>query len=298
MDKQIYLPIIITICGIIGGATIQVTTENRPFFEKELIGKILYGVIAAFLVPLFLNTISSNLIENIGKDVQSIYIFIGFCLIASLSSKVFITTLTNKTLNSLKEKQNNTDNQVEQISNAVESIVAKNTDIPLETNEDEKNKDIIKNTNYFESNDEVENKLLLEFGRNEKTFLSVSSLSESFKMSRASISRKLKNMVGMDIITTISLGKNISYGITIKGIEAYKDLVNSIEWTVKEIIYVSAGGIGKRYKIIVEGDSYEHELLGYLPYSDGDNIQFSVGDKIIVKTVDGNKVDIKNIFKK
>jgi len=298
MDKQIYLSIIMVICGIIGGVSIHITTDNRKFFEKELIGKILYGVIAAFLVPLFLNTISSNLIENIGKDVQSIYIFIGFCLIASISSKVFITTLTEKTINSLKEKQNDTKNQVEQISNAMESIVAKNTDISIESNEDKQNKDLIQNNTYFESLDQIESKLLFEFGRNEKTFLTVAAVAQKMGTSQTIAQRKLKKLRENEILTAVTIGKNICYGITINGIEEYKNLVNSIEWTVKELIETSVEGLKKTYRIIVESDFYQHELKVYSSYADDENIGFRKGDKIIVKTVDGNKVHSKNVFKR
>lgn len=298
MDKQIYLPIIMAICGIIGGVSIHVTTYNKKFFQKELIGKILYGVIAAFLVPLFLNTISSNLIENIGKDVQSIYIFIGFCLIASISSKVFITTLTEKTLNSLKEKQNDTKNQVEQISNAMESIVAKNTDIPIESNEDKQNKDLVQNNTYFESLDEIESKLLFEFGRNEKTFLTVAAVAQKLGTSQVMTQRKLKKMRENEILTAVTIGKNICYGITINGIEEYKNLVNSREWTIRGLMEYPIEGLKKTYRIIVESGFYEHELKVYSSYLDDENIGFRKGDKIVVKTVDGNKVDSRNIFKK
>lgn len=298
MNKHIYLPIIMLICGIIGGVCMHITTDNKKFFEKELLGKILYGVIAAFLVPLFLNTISSNIIENIGKDSHSIYIFIGFCLIASISSKVFITTLTDKTLNALKEKQNATENQVTQISNAMESIVAKNTDISIVSNEGKQTKGLMLGNTNFESPAQTESRMLFEFGRNEKAFLTVDAAAQKLGISQTVAQENLKKMREKGILTAVTIGKNICYGITINGVEEYKNLVNSIEWSVKDLIESSIEGLKKTYKIIVESDLYEHELKAYSSHLDNGNINFTKGDKITVNTVDGNQVDINNIFKK
>jgi len=74
MSKGIILVIIMISCGIIGGLTVYISDFKNKFILNELIEKILYAVIASFLVPLFLNTISSNLINEIGTTIQSTYI--------------------------------------------------------------------------------------------------------------------------------------------------------------------------------------------------------------------------------
>lgn len=192
MDNQAYLPIIIMlICGIIGGTTVHVTTltenDKEKFLNINLLEKILYGIIASFLVPLFLNTISSSLMDEIETDIKSIFIFIGFCLIASLSSsKLFIKALTNKAISSIQQQQNDTNKRVDNINSAVETVVAKDmANFPIEIDSDKLK--IEKNGGY-KTLDFVKNKLLLQLGSDENTFFNKRSLAKKTDMVKKYIS--------------------------------------------------------------------------------------------------------------
>jgi YLATT-like protein len=69
---------------------------------------VIVGIGASFLVPLFLNMISSNLIDSIrGTNNQSgdnskLLVFAGFCLVAAISSSAFIQTLSDRILKEAK----------------------------------------------------------------------------------------------------------------------------------------------------------------------------------------------------
>jgi tetratricopeptide (TPR) repeat protein len=54
------------------------------------------GIAAAFLVPLFLNMISSNLINDTKTDPSKFFILIGFCIAASMYAKQFIGSVSKK----------------------------------------------------------------------------------------------------------------------------------------------------------------------------------------------------------
>jgi hypothetical protein len=68
---------------------------------------ILLGVCAALMVPLFLNTISSTLLQEIISnpelDALKYLILIGFCLIASISAQKFIRLMSANVIKELKE---------------------------------------------------------------------------------------------------------------------------------------------------------------------------------------------------
>lgn len=294
-----YLPIIMLVCGIIGGVTVHVTTSKKPLFGKEFTGNVLYGVIAAFLVPLFLNTISSQLINEIDKEFKNIYVFIGFCLIASMSSKVFITNLTKKTLDALKAEQDtlkanqdalkvNQDNA----NNTVESILAKMSYMPVESGNIET---LVNNKNYLKSIDNIESKLLFELGKNEKIFITVSALSKKITTTEDVINEKLDKMIKERLVNKVDVGGALAYGLTIKGIKQYKNLVNSMDWTVKELTQGQSKGLKRTYKLQLEHDSYKHEVT---IHSEEDFNEVSPEDKITLNTFEGNNVDAKNVFKK
>lgn len=290
MDKQMYLFIIMILCGIIGGVTVHVTTltknDKENFFNINLLEKVLYGIIASFLVPLFLNTISSSLIDEIGTKNKSIFIFIGFCLIASLSSKLFIATLTEKMIKTLQKQQND----INDLKDTVEPIVVKNTDTSTDVNFDSFKIDQIKEDyNFLNLSD---GKLLLEFGKNDNAFLTISSLSEETGISRATVSRILNNMLNKGIIKKSHFNQTVTYGLSVNGMEKYKNLINTTKWKINQIkptnIHDMKDISSTVYNIILESDYGEHILK---VYSKKGNLNFIEGNIIVVQSVDGKKVD-------
>lgn len=79
------------------------TTENDQKKNVIIYKYILLGIGAALLVPVFLKMISSNLTSS--KDNNDYLIFAGFCLIAAIFSKRFITTIGEKILESAKKAE-------------------------------------------------------------------------------------------------------------------------------------------------------------------------------------------------
>lgn len=70
---------------------------------KSAIKYILLGIGSAILVPAFLKMISSNLLSS--NDNNDFLIFAGFCLIAAIFSKRFITTIGEKILEAAKKAE-------------------------------------------------------------------------------------------------------------------------------------------------------------------------------------------------
>lgn len=79
------------------------------------------GIGAALLVPLFLKTVSSGLLTDVlapDANGESLIVFGGFCLLASISSKKFIESLSEKVLREARE-------EVVRARNTVEGVVQK-----------------------------------------------------------------------------------------------------------------------------------------------------------------------------
>ncbi len=72
--------------------------------------------------------ISSNLILESNSDSSKLFIIFGFCLVASLSSKTFIQSLSSRLLNEVKK----TEEKVRVLKNDVEPLISKETE-PAET---------------------------------------------------------------------------------------------------------------------------------------------------------------------
>ncbi|RZB36939.1 MAG: hypothetical protein SRB2_01739 [Desulfobacteraceae bacterium Eth-SRB2] len=73
--------------GILGGLVNFFLSENhKPPVWKALLGYCLLGIVAALIVPLFLNMISSNLLSVAQKKPVNLFIFNGICLLFAVFS--------------------------------------------------------------------------------------------------------------------------------------------------------------------------------------------------------------------
>jgi len=64
--------------------------KKKALRNIDLHVSILLGIGAAFLVPLLLHILTSNLLTDIHKSSEKGFILAGFCLAASISSEAFI----------------------------------------------------------------------------------------------------------------------------------------------------------------------------------------------------------------
>jgi YLATT-like protein len=104
------LPLLLVMClaGVLGGVINYCLTPKE---EKQNVWEsIIIGVGASLMVPLFLNMISSNLLDvirgqppTVPGDTSKLLVFSGFCLVAAISSRAFIRTLSDRVLNEAKE---------------------------------------------------------------------------------------------------------------------------------------------------------------------------------------------------
>ena len=93
---------------------------------------IVVGVAAALLVPLFLNMISSNLIELIkGGDHMKLLVLLGFCLVAAISSTAFIRTLSDRILTEARQARRDAaeaKGDAAEVKEAVQPLMVKETE--------------------------------------------------------------------------------------------------------------------------------------------------------------------------
>ncbi|MCG2588037.1 YEATS-associated helix-containing protein [Rhodohalobacter sulfatireducens] len=97
---------IMIIAGVLGGgAAYMIEKYTSSTMNNTLKPEfyILIGVCASLLVPLFMTTISSDLLENSRKNHLDYFVFAGFCLIAAISAHRFITSISEKILKQFED---------------------------------------------------------------------------------------------------------------------------------------------------------------------------------------------------
>lgn len=120
------LILIMVTCGVLGGSADLLRNDDRPLSIRRFLTYALYGTIASLMVPLFLNMISSNLMNQVSTDPTSALVFVGFCLVASVSSGNFIRRVTQQMMEKFQDDIENVKKESKEIVSSVEPIIASN----------------------------------------------------------------------------------------------------------------------------------------------------------------------------
>lgn len=96
--------LIMIVAGVLGGVANYFLSDRQNDANPRDWGKYpILGVIAALTVPLFLNMISSNLLEAARTRPVDFFVFAGFCLIYVVASRRVFENAANKLLNQMDQ---------------------------------------------------------------------------------------------------------------------------------------------------------------------------------------------------
>jgi DNA-binding transcriptional ArsR family regulator len=96
--------LIMVAAGVLGGlANYYLSDRLADFGRREWVKYPVLGVIAALTVPLFLNMISSNLLEAARSRPVDFFVFAGFCLIYVVASRRVFENVANKLLTQMDQ---------------------------------------------------------------------------------------------------------------------------------------------------------------------------------------------------
>ena len=105
LDGYMLIILLIMIAaGVLGGVANYFLSDRQSETGRSDWGKYpVLGVIAALTVPLFLNMISSNLLEAPRTRPVDFFVLAGFCLIYVVASRRFFENVANKLLSQMDQ---------------------------------------------------------------------------------------------------------------------------------------------------------------------------------------------------
>lgn len=198
--------------GLLGGITNYFRIEQDKKDVFAFLENILLGISASLLIPLFLNMISSNLLKESSTDSSKLFILFGFCLIASLSSKTFIQTISDRVLNEVKK----TKEKVKDIEKEVEPIISRGTEA------DEEAEDIgsLLKARTF-SFDEDEKKVLNSLASSKYAWRTLTGITKETELPKENILKSINRLV-LDRLAVVKTGEKgrTLWGLTLKGMSS------------------------------------------------------------------------------
>lgn len=114
--------------GLLGGFANYFMNRTEAGWKKgDILKSLVLGVAAAAVVPLFLQTVQSELMSNCvtGENwYLSCFVFFGFCTLAAIFSARFLTSIADNIL----KKVDQIEQQQAEIQQTTDAIVALNSD--------------------------------------------------------------------------------------------------------------------------------------------------------------------------
>lgn len=108
--------LIMVMAGLLGGIANYFLSDRQSEAGRRDWGKFLtLGVIAALTVPLFLNMISSNLLEAARTRPVDFFVFAGFCLFYVVASRRVFENAANKLLGQMDQMRDQMRHEMGQI---------------------------------------------------------------------------------------------------------------------------------------------------------------------------------------
>lgn len=127
----IILGIMLT-AGVLGGlANYFLSDRQGELAPRDWLKYSILGIIAALTVPLFLNMISSNLLEAPRTRPVDFFVFAGFCLIYVVASRRLFENAANKLLSQLDQVKRDVNHLKQQKREAPAPVVIREEATPV-----------------------------------------------------------------------------------------------------------------------------------------------------------------------
>lgn len=195
MTHNLIIILIIFLSGIFGGTInfFRVSLkEDRILFN--LLKSVFTGLGASILVPLFLNMMSSDLIESSSSNPSDYYLIIGFCLISAIFSNKFIDSIGERVLNQINKVSTEVDNVKSELREATTEEEL------LETPE---SKDEYSGLNK----DEID--ILVKIYESKYTYRSISGITSEVYLPKEKVKELLEELAGKNLVLKILRRKNV-----------------------------------------------------------------------------------------
>jgi hypothetical protein len=196
----------IFVAGSLGGLTNAIRTGKA---KNDYWKSIVKGIVAAFLIPLFLEIIKSNIGKELGTSLYEYLVFGGLCLVAAIFSDKFIDTLGDKILQKADHAEQKASESSEKINTMIEKVAEPENEMQslvesrlsgLSASTGQENDEFhqiinaLKNTNYH--------------------FRTISGIAKETKLDKNTVKKSLMELQEKDLVKQVDTGKRVVWTLS------------------------------------------------------------------------------------
>ncbi len=200
MKPEIIIGIILG--GGILGAAVNTLREKKKIKQESFWSNLVSGVVAAALVPLFLNSIASDLLKDTPAkgDFRAYFTFLGFCIIAAIYSREFISTVGEKILDKLSQVERDLE----------------------EVHTEEEDQELPKHPQSKDLNEQE--KIVLNSFSTSAIYRSISGIRQSTGFTKSEVINALDELVRLSLVEVVQRTSGPRWKITALGRQKNSDL--------------------------------------------------------------------------
>jgi len=207
--------------GALGGAINHGLNQKAGESDHSLLQYVLFGLGAAMLVPLFLNMISSDLLGSCREAPEDYLVILGFCLVASMSSKAFIQTISEQVLKRVEQKVEKVERIASEVRDDVEPLIERNEEtatidaLPLAQRVD----GLSDGPSDAPPIAAPERQILAALSDSKFTYRSIPGIAADTRLDRSVVQETLSRLEADGLARSRDRGKGVKFYITTPGIQ-------------------------------------------------------------------------------
>lgn len=220
-SHMLLILLIMVIAGVLGGAANYFLAERHGEpGRREWVKYLVFGIVAALTVPLFLNMISSTLLEGARTKPVDFFAFAGFCLIYVVASRRLVENVAQRLMGQLDQVKREVGHLKQQKRDEPVAIPHKAEVAPPKQVEPEPREVL--------SYNDVE--ILRALVEENFVYGNLAAICERTGLNRDFVSQRLTIMKSMGVIETRINDKNVLYwGVSVRGKAVLGDILSGQE---------------------------------------------------------------------
>jgi hypothetical protein len=210
--------LIMVVAGILGGvANYYLSDRQGEPVRRDWAKYLILGVISALTVPLFLNMLSSNLLEAARTRPVDFFVFAGFCLIYVVASRRFFENVANRLLHQMDQVKR----EMAQIKQAAPALREEPFELPAVVSEPEVLRESL-------SYNDIE--ILRELAQESYVYGNLVGLTDKTGLARDLVSSRLAVLKSLGVIETRMNERNVLHWfVSPKGKQMLGDVLSGQE---------------------------------------------------------------------
>jgi len=196
------LIITILVAGTLGGITNAIRTEKS---NNEYWKSIIKGIVAAFLIPVFLEIIKSDIGRQLSTNLYDYLVFGGLCLIAAIFSDKFIDTIGDKIL----QKAGNAEKKAQESNEKVNTMIEKEAEPEKSRQNDMESRILNLNETKSTAQNQDAQKIINALKSTNYKFRILSGIAEETGLTENVVKKLLLDLQDKGLVKQIDTGKRI-----------------------------------------------------------------------------------------